>query len=147
MDTTLATNADAQLILKLYELRTEAGLRAARKWVVGEFWPKSAEELLTVLRDFNSQQSAYLRQVVSYWDMTAALVLHGAINAELFFDCNGENLFIFSKISNFIPAIHTEFPGFFARTQELVEKYPSVRKRLESLKERLALRAGNQAKQ
>lgn len=137
MDTTLATNADAQLILKLYELRMETGLRAARKWVMLEFWPKTPGEMLNVLRAFGTEENAYLRQVVSYWEMAAALVLHGALNAALFLDCSQENLFIFSKFHGFLDEIHKEFPRFFVHTQELIEMFPAVRKRLEIIKERL----------
>ncbi len=37
MEANLASNADAQLILKLYELRMEATMRAARQWFTAEF--------------------------------------------------------------------------------------------------------------
>ncbi len=40
MERMLATPADAEIILKLYQLRTEAVMRQARAWVGGEFWPK-----------------------------------------------------------------------------------------------------------
>ena len=47
----LATPADAEIILKLYQLRTEAVMRQARAWIGGEFWPKTAEEFYAVLRE------------------------------------------------------------------------------------------------
>jgi len=49
MERMLATPADAEIILKLYSLRTETLLRQARAWVGGEFWPTTADELLAVL--------------------------------------------------------------------------------------------------
>ena len=42
MERMLATPADAEIILKLYELRTEAVMRQARAWIGGEFWPQNA---------------------------------------------------------------------------------------------------------
>ena len=39
MERMLATPADAEIILKLYQLRTEAVMRQARAWIAGEFWP------------------------------------------------------------------------------------------------------------
>lgn len=138
METTLASNTDAQLILKLYELRTETVLRAARKWATADFWPHSAEDVLKVMRASGTQENAYLRQVGSYWEMAAAMVLHGAINAALFFDCNGENLFIYCKIEKFIEEIRKESPHFFSQTQKLVEKFPRAQKHLEGLRVRLA---------
>lgn len=138
METTLATNADAQLILKLYELRTENVLRAARKWATADFWPHSAEDVLKVIHASGSQENAYLRQVASYWEMAAAMVLHGAINAALFFDCNGENLFIYCKVERFLDEIHKESPHFFMQTRKLVEKFPRAQKQIGMLQERLA---------
>ncbi|HEY4045976.1 MAG TPA: hypothetical protein VGM27_03830 [Acidobacteriaceae bacterium] len=134
MDTMLATNDDAQLILKLYELRTEAGMRTARKWVTGEFWPKSAQDVVQVLRAFGSQENNYLRQVVSYWDMAAAFVLHGALDGSLFLDCCSENLFIFAKFWPFLNEIRVESAGFLKQTEELTIKFSSARERVENIR-------------
>ena len=51
MERMLATPADAEIILKLYELRTEAVMREARAWITGEFWPTTAEEFFAVAGD------------------------------------------------------------------------------------------------
>jgi hypothetical protein len=134
MDMMLATNADAQLILKLYELRTEAGMRTARSWVTAEFWPKSAQDVVQVLRAFGTQENNYLRQVVSYWDMAAAFVLHGALDGSLFLDCCGENLFIFAKFSPFLNEIRAESAGFLKQTEELTKKFSSARDRVEKIR-------------
>ncbi len=141
MDATLANNADAQLILKLYELRTEEGLRSARKWVVGEFWPTTSEEFFAVHRAMGSDHNAYLRQVVSYWEMAAAFVLHGALDAELFFDCVGENLLLLAKFYPILGEIRKEVPGFLKNTDELTRRFPAVRQRLEGIVKRLESRA------
>ena len=141
MDATLANNADAQLILKLYELRTEEGLRSARKWVVGEFWPTTSEEFFAVQRAMGSDHNAYLRQVVSYWEMAAAFVLHGALDAELFFDCVGENLLLLAKFHPILGEIRKELPSFLKNTDELTRRFPAVRQRLEGIVKMLESRA------
>src|SRR5215469_5757402 len=76
----MATVADAGLILQLYELRQEETLRRARKFMVFEFNPKTLEELRAVSRNPGSQENAYWRQTVSYWEMAASFVLRGAID-------------------------------------------------------------------
>ena len=48
MERMLATPADAEIILKLYELRTETVMRQARAWMTGEFWPNTADEFFAV---------------------------------------------------------------------------------------------------
>ena len=86
----MATAADAELILRLYELRRESRMREARNWVVHEFNPKTLDELLAVQRDFGSEHNQFWRQVISYWEMAAAFVLRGVLDGDLFFDSVGE---------------------------------------------------------
>ena len=112
MERMLATPADAEIILKLYQLRTEAVMRQARAWVTGEFWPKTAEELFAVLLNPADPHNAYLRQVLTYWEMAAAMVLHGAVSAELFVDCNGEGFFLLAKFAPILEAVRERNPTF-----------------------------------
>jgi len=117
----IASSADAEIILKLYELRTEPVMRQARAWLTGEFWPLTAEEFFVVQNDFGSQKNCYLRQVVTYWEMAASLVLHGALSADLFVDCNSEPFFILAKLTPLLPEIHAKIPTYFSKTLKLVE--------------------------
>ena len=131
MDNMLATNADAQLILKLYELRTEEKMRTARNWVTMKFWPASSEEFLKTFQNFGSEENAHLRQVVSYWEMAAAFVLHGALDGNLFLDTNGEQIFILAKFQPFLSEIRAQFPNFLTKTELVISKSASGRQRLE----------------
>ena len=65
MESQIATHNDADIILKLYDLRREEVLRKARHWAVFEFNPKAPEEFLAVLQSAGSQENAYFRQVLS----------------------------------------------------------------------------------
>lgn len=128
MESQIATYEDAQLILKLYELRREELLRKARRWIVSEFNPRTAEEFLAVINDPGSEKNAYYRQVLSYWEMAASLVLHGAVKPDLFFDSNGEGLYILAKFSPFREEIQARTGRPFMRqTSQLVEKYTVAR--------------------
>jgi hypothetical protein len=126
MERMLATPADAEIILKLYELRTETMMREARAWVTGEFNPATAEEFFAVAENFADPHNAYLRQVVSYWDMASAMVLHGAVSAELYVDCNGEGFFMLAKFAHIIDAIRQKNPHFLAKTSELVNRFTAA---------------------
>lgn len=134
MESQIATHNDAELILKLYDLRREAVLRKARHWVVYEFNPKTAEEMLAVIEDYGSEHSAFLRQVISYWEMAASLVLHGALKADLFLDTNGEGIYIFAKFHAHRAAIQakTGMP-YMGRTAKLIEKYPTANERFQTI--------------
>ncbi len=131
--TALSSSGDAELILKLYELRREATMRAARHWVSAEFKPDSAEDVVAVLRDFGSQHNQYLRQVVSYWEMAAAFVLRGALDGELLVDCCTENVFLLAKFQPFLEQIRQHSPQFLLRTEQFVMKHAVARGNVERL--------------
>jgi len=84
---------DADLILKLYDLRREKTMREARSWFF-TFNPKGKEDFIDVL---TSDKSGLYRMVISYWDMACSLVNNGAIDAEMFNDANGDGQSEFSR--------------------------------------------------
>ena len=131
MERMLATPADAEIILRLYELRTEAEMRKARAWVTGEFWPTTAEEFFVVADNPADLHNAWLRQVISYWEMAAAMVLHGAVSAELFVDSNGEGFFLLGKFQPILDEIRARTPGFMIKTSELINRFSAASQRYE----------------
>src|ERR1035438_6370908 len=80
---TQATYDDANLCLRLYELRREEKLREARAWFAGNFAPTTVEEMMK-LAPPGSQENAYMRMVASYWEMAAAFVTAGVLNQGMF---------------------------------------------------------------
>jgi len=129
MESSLATPADAEIILKLYDLRREEVLRKARAWVIGEFWPDSADDYFAVIANPADPHNPWLRQVISYWEMAAALVLHGAVSAELFVDCNAEGFFLLARFVPFLDAIRERYPTFLTKTSDLVKRFPAAASR------------------
>jgi len=101
------TAADAQLILRLYDLRREAEMRKARKWWSVTFWPESADDLFNVGMALGSQESGWARQVVGYWEIAASLVLNGALNEDLFMETSfcGEMFVMFAKVLPFLKRV------------------------------------------
>jgi hypothetical protein len=132
MERMLATAADAEIILKLYELRTETVLRQARAWMTGEFWPATADEFFAVALNPRDPHNAWFRQVTTYWEMAAAMVLHGAVSAELFVDCNGEGFFLLAKFAPILEAIREKAPTFMMKTSELVDRFTAASARYEA---------------
>jgi hypothetical protein len=133
MESSLATPADAEIILRLYELRREDLMRKARAWVIGEFWPATAAEYFAVSSNPADPHNPWLRQVVSYWEMAAAMVLHGSVSAELFVDCNAEGFFLLAKFAPILDAIRERNPTFLAKTSDLVKRFPSAGTRYEAV--------------
>ena len=131
MERMLATPADAEIILKLYELRTESLMRQARAWMTGEFWPETVQEFLAVAQNPADPHNAYFRQVITYWEMAAAMVLHGAVSAELFVDCNAEGFFLLGKFAHILEPIREKMPTFMNKTSELVNRFTAAAARYE----------------
>ena len=134
-----ATYHDAELILKLYDLRREPVMRQAREFFA-KFSPSSFEEFMAVTGNFESKESAYIRQVLSYWETAAALIVHGTLNAELAQETLGEMTFVYAKIQPFIKTIRQAMkaPEFLQNVEKIVEGTPEARERLTQTQQRIA---------
>ncbi len=143
-----ATPTDAEIIMKLYDLRREAEIRKARNWMLTEFWPDTADDVRRVLMAFPSQENNWYRQVLGYWEMAASFVVRGALSPELFFDNSGEMYFVYAKLKPFIRPLREEFhaPEFLANVEKLAEATPESRERTARLEERIAFRKRMMAK-
>lgn len=114
----------ADLILKLYDLRREATMRKARDWMFG-FNPTSVEEYMGTM--MNPEVGGYLRMVVSYWDMAAALVIEGAIDADMFRKTNGEHIMVFAKIEPLLAELRAmwQSPEALASLEKVIMDMPN----------------------
>lgn len=92
---------DAELVLRLYELRREATMREARRYVSSEFWPASLEELLAITKAEHPQNAAF-RQVASYWEMAYGMARHGIVNPDYLAENAGEGLYLFAKVHRWL---------------------------------------------
>jgi hypothetical protein len=126
-----ATPADAEIVMKLYDLRREAEMRKARNWYAhAEF--SSWEAVQKVAMGWGSQENAWFRQVLTYWENAASLVLRGVVNTDLFFDWNGELIFTYVKIKPFIQQFR-QGPGadeFLLKMETLLNSTPALKKRV-----------------
>jgi hypothetical protein len=119
-----ATPADADIVLKLYDFRREPLMREARNWFLMKFWPKTAQDVVAVATAFGTQENAYFRQIVSYWEMSASLVLQGALHPDLFLDWSGEMMFFFAKFQPILNDVREAMknPGFFAKVETVINQ-------------------------
>ena len=138
---------DAELLLRLYELRREEKLRQAREWFAGKFQAATFEELAEKYPP-GSQENAFLRMTASYWDMAASIVLHGLIKEEFFFENTAEFWIVWQKLKPLSGAARRVFqnPLYWKNLETLSEKYEKwmagrAPEALEALRKRLADRA------
>lgn len=133
----MSKQEDANLILKLYDLRREPVMREARNWFFS-FNPTTAAEYLEAMF---GEHSGHVRMVISYWDMAASLVNNGAIDETLFNDANGEHFFVFAKIEPILEEIRTtsNMPEFLKHFETLVRRAPNSAERLAGIRERIKM--------
>jgi hypothetical protein len=76
--------------------------------------------------------------VTSYWDMAAALVNNGAIDAQMFNDANGEHVFIYARLEPFVADIRAQGNRqFLVQLEKLVKEMPDIEERLKYVRERI----------
>lgn len=98
---------DAELVLRLYELRREPVMREARAAIREKFSPKSFDEYLAHTKADHPLNS-YFRQVGSYWEMAYGFIKHGVLNADLAMESNGEGMIFFVKSEPFLAEIRAQ---------------------------------------
>ena len=135
-------------ILKLYELRSEATMRKARDWFATGFYPESTQDILAVLV---GEHSAEFRMVASYWDMAAAFVVFGAINADMFNAINTEHVAVYAKLQPFISEIRA-VPGippylYLKHLEPVVQGIPDAEERIAVMRRYMKSRRESQAAQ
>ena len=126
-----AKHEDANLILRLYEIRRDEAMRRAREWFTIEFNPEKLEDVMSVLY---SKHSADFRMVTSYWDMAAAFVNFGAIDEAMFNDINTEHVAIYAKLQPFLKELRA-IPGmppylYLKNLEPLVNRMPDAEQRV-----------------
>jgi hypothetical protein len=145
-----ATANDAELIMRLYDLRREPEMRKARNWWLTQFHPESADEFMKIAWALGSQENNWLRQVGGYWGMAASFVESGALNRELFLQpsVSGEMFFLFGKIHPFIKEIRQKLddPEVFLNVEKVIKSTAWGRKRLEFVEKRIAMAKERRAK-
>lgn len=138
------TTGDAQVILQLYDLRREAGMRKARTWWFASFWPQSADDFMKVMNAVGTPENAWLRQVIGYWEMAAATAVQGAVNQELFLvpSFSGEMFTVFAKVRPFLGELRKKLgnPVLLANIETLISSSKKGREYLKQVEVRLAAR-------
>ncbi len=114
-----ATHEDANLILRLYELRREEKLRAARAWFIRSFKAQSLQQMRELCPP-GSDEEMHARMVISYWDMVASFLASGVLNFELFAASGNELLFVWTRIRKLLPEVRAAFKS--QRVYENLEK-------------------------
>jgi hypothetical protein len=137
--------AEAELILRLYELRREAVMRQARSFVGGTFAPKSVEEFAGVVKK-GGVETGYVLQVYGYWDMVCAFVRHGILSQALVYDTCQEMYFQYAKIQPYLAGFRQEMglPEWMENLRKVIEGSAKGRKRVADMRRGLERRGSDE---
>lgn len=91
---------DADLLLRLYELRRESVMRESRT-AMNSWFPRTADDVMAIAKPGNPSNSAF-RQVVGYWEMAFSMARHGVIHPEFLVENSGEGLYLFARVEPFL---------------------------------------------
>jgi hypothetical protein len=120
-----ATYDDVNLILRLYELRREDKMRRARDWFFQNYRGVTGMKEHAALCAPGSEEDAYVRMLVSYWDMVASFITSGVLNRELFFESGRELLIVWLRIENMAPELRAAMknPHSFGNIEKVARDY------------------------
>lgn len=136
-----ATPADAQIAMRLYDLRREPEMRKARNFINFEYWPRTWDDFNAVASAMGDPKNAYLRQVTTYWEMAASLVVRGALHPGVFYDWCGEAFFVYTKFKPLLKEIRAKVnPAAFANVEAVIHMLPEAQERVKAVEKRLAER-------
>ena len=128
-----------ELLLRLYELRRDPALRAARDWFVTRFHPASADDVMAA---WMAPDSERYRMATTYWEMAAGFVLHGAIDPAMFHATNTEYVAVYAKLAPFLAEVRERsgVPAYLASLEALVRQLPDCDAQLATYRRYMALK-------
>jgi len=127
MPKTTPDHHDAELMIKVYDLRREAVMRESRRAILRDFWPKSFADVQAVLKAEHPLNGAY-RQVGTYWEMVYSFVRHGIVHPEFWLENNGEGLFLLAKVEPWLAELREAAgPQVFRNAEWVAKECPDGR--------------------
>lgn len=108
---------DAELVIKLYELRREPVMRESRNAINRNFWPASFEDVSAVTTNPEHPLNAPYRQMGTYWEMVYGMAKHGVVHAEFMLETNGEGLLLFARVAPWLEKIRESSPRAFVNAE------------------------------
>lgn len=133
---------DAELVLKVYDLRREPVMRESRDAINRDYWPRSEAEAVAILSPEHPLNRQY-RQVSTYWEMVYGLCRHGVVNADFLLDSNGEGLLLFARVEPYLAAIRkATSPRSFEKAEWIANSCDVGRQLMEIFRRRVRAKLG-----
>jgi hypothetical protein len=129
---------DAEIVLKLYDLRREAVIRESRATIHARFRPANADEAVAILKQEHPLNAA-LRQVVGYWEMVYGMMKWGVLHPDFALESTGEGMVLYAKMEPYLAEVRAQKTGVQLNNAEWVATQTDAGKQLmERLRPRYA---------
>ena len=121
---TQPTHEQGQLQLKVYDLRREARLRQARDWFQQNYNAETMEEAMKIA-PMGTEHGTYVGMVIGYWEQACALLNHGLLHDELFFETSGEFFGVWEQLKAVVPQFREQFkdPTLLANMEKAAQRF------------------------
>jgi hypothetical protein len=126
-----ATHEQAQLHLQLYDLRREARLRQARDWFFKNYVVHTLDDAMRIAAP-GTEGGAFAGMVMGYWEQACALLNHGLLHEELFFETAGEFFGVWEMLKPIVPEARRRFadPTMLANLEKAAQRYEAWKEKL-----------------
>jgi hypothetical protein len=118
------TFEQARLHLEIFEQRREARLRQARDWFFKNYYPESMEEAMRLAAPM-TENGTMVMMVFGYWDQVCALLNHGLLHEDLFFETTDEFFAVWERVRPIISEGRKMFvnPLFLAHLEKAAKRF------------------------
>jgi hypothetical protein len=120
---------DAELALRVYDMRREAVMRESRAAINQKFWPKTYDDVVALTKADHPLNAPY-RQVGSFWEMVYGFARHGIVHPDFWLESNGEGLYVFAKVAPHLDRIRAELSPVAFRNAEWISRESAEGRRL-----------------
>ena len=128
---------DADLVLKLYDLRRETVMRASRL-TMNKWMPVTFDDVAEISKPDHPSNAAF-RQVMGYWEMAFGMARQGVIHPEFLAENSSEGLWFFARIERFLEEYRKiSFPRAFRNSEWVVANTQAGSEAISRFRERIA---------
>ena len=121
---TQPTYEQAQLHLKVYNLRRETRLRQARDWFQQSYHAETMEEAMKIGAP-GTEHGTFVGMVIGYWEQACALLNYGLLHEDLFFETSGEFFGVWEQLKPVVPQFREGFkdPHLLSNLEKAAQKF------------------------
>lgn len=124
------THEQAQLHLQVYDLRREPRLRQARDWFQQNYFAETLDDAMRIAAP-GTEHGNFVGMVIGYWEQACALLNHGLLNEDLFFETSGEFFGVWELLKPVAPQFRQQFkdPNMLLNLEKAAQRYEAWQER------------------